>query len=408
MAALGFYASPSADGRDRKRGLLGNGAYGQVVLASAKDNENGDLYAVKILRKAEETNPFQELFTLDLILEASSGVETNKGVVFLQRLREAFHDEERVHVLVLDYHPAELSDPEIASHFLLANDSRFGLPASVSLPVTFAHRLTSRRPQDETLQSLLSHNPDDRLCWPDLKDHEFLYPLREMWEDIVELKHPPCPDPPTSSVYTDACPVLEGEQIVDFPSQEHSFYEDQGEEQKFSDSGLFNSSLSISLVKTWPPRLSDASSGDESIPDALPSSASIWIFDRAHDADFGVDDSGFSASSSEIAVLGGSKKHSAIAPALQSPFSSTPVLEHHHHLDSDLIKNSLSASERVEQPFVSGDLIAPEDLTWSLLEAMDKRDRLISERQRGRRIFREGRKMASGGFRRIFERLFTS
>ncbi|KAG6907536.1 hypothetical protein DXG01_008572 [Tephrocybe rancida] len=565
-------------------GTLGNGAHGEVVLATTKDHTNNDLYAVKILRGLENNDVARELATLKLILECSlapPGDQNSKGASFLQRFREAFQDEEGVNFLVLDYHPAALSDPEIASRFRLTNDAHLGLPTSISLPVTSICRLALKRPQADTvlsvrllaaeislglaflhgrglvhqdikpanillshsghvvigdfgatsrmplaqntqspgvrrsqydmivlgaddlitftplyaapelkertsdgqvtyddrsdwwslgivlyelvtgtvpflnisglgtlggrrsdgdrsltfgelealsnrleeidngwyfglesfLRSLLSQNPDDRLTWPGVKEHEFMHPLRDLWDDIADLKCPPCPDLPTSQVYNETCSTVEEEADDDVyveeltaaaasSSQASAPHENHGPEHELSFNGLFNSSLSTSLVKVWEPHQHPSSSHDdnsdeeESISEALPSSASIRAF---RDAVLDGHDSGSDVCSENLAPSMSFKIYSPAAQALRSPFSSPPVINHHQCMKSD----GFSTSKHVELPFTYGDLIAPEDLTCSLLKAMDDRDRFLW----GKRS--QHRKANSGVFRRIFGRLFA-
>ena len=40
---------------------------------------------------------------------------------------------------------------------------------------------------------MIARNPDDRLCGAAAKEHPFLEPLNELWDDVAALKHPPFP-----------------------------------------------------------------------------------------------------------------------------------------------------------------------------------------------------------------------
>ncbi|KAG6815672.1 hypothetical protein H0H87_012363 [Tephrocybe sp. NHM501043] len=568
-------------------GLLANGTYGEVVLASSKD-QGGNLYAVKILRNTEENDLARELFTLKLILEClrSSTAQSYHGVLFLQRFREIFQDGEHVHFLVLEYHPAALSDPDVAYRFRLTKDSHFGLSPSVSLPVTSTCPSVSTRPHEEIVQSvrllaaeislglaflhdrglvhqdikpanilfsysghviigdfgatsgmplsssarlgpprgvrtsqydpivlnaddtitftplyaapelrertsdglvvyddrsdwwslgillyelvtgtvplqtisgvgnslggrrsdgdcsltfgelealsrrlkachstwypdmesflrsLLSHCPDDRLTWPDIKDHKFMRPLQEIWEDIADLKYPPCPDPPTSRVYTERPTVEEEveEPIMDsLLDRESGTSEEQWTQCKFSSNGLF-SSLSVSLVNPREPHqlpsLHSQFSDDANIPEALPSSASIWIFENTQDTNFDVDFGSIALSEvSKISTSSmGSHEYSTSTQVLRSPFSLTAINDPYRCLQSDFRSDTCG---HVEHRSAYGEFITPEDLTWSMLEAMDEQERGYRGQRRQQHTYRKSRKVVKS-FTRILERMFFS
>jgi serine/threonine protein kinase len=90
-------------------GTLGRGTYGKVMLAHLKKHPDGNLYAVKMLRKAEMIHYDNvalagELDTLQMVANASSqeymGQDSTHGGLFLQRLADHFQDE-RFYFIVL-------------------------------------------------------------------------------------------------------------------------------------------------------------------------------------------------------------------------------------------------------------------------------------------------------------------
>jgi hypothetical protein len=90
-------------------GTLGRGTYGKVLLAYLKKCPDGDLYAVKMLRKNEmvqysTVSLAGELNTLQMVAEASSvehmGEDSAHGGLFLQRLADHFQND-RFHFIVL-------------------------------------------------------------------------------------------------------------------------------------------------------------------------------------------------------------------------------------------------------------------------------------------------------------------
>lgn len=122
-------------------GTLGRGTYGKVLLAYLKKRPDGDLYAVKMLRKTEMIQYGRvalagELDTLQMVANASSldhiGEDGIHGEPFLQRLADHFQDD-KFYFIVLEYHPTTLSEPETASRFLI-QERTVALSASVSLP----------------------------------------------------------------------------------------------------------------------------------------------------------------------------------------------------------------------------------------------------------------------------------
>lgn len=83
-------------------GTLGRGTYGKVLLAYLKKRPDGDLYAVKMLRKTEMIQYGRvalagELDTLQMVANASSldhiGENGIHGEPFLQRLADHFQDD---------------------------------------------------------------------------------------------------------------------------------------------------------------------------------------------------------------------------------------------------------------------------------------------------------------------------
>jgi hypothetical protein len=80
-------------------GTLGRGTYGKVLLAYLKTRPDGDLYAVKMLRKNE--TPAGELNTLQMVANAEEIAEDGvHGALFLQRLADHFQND-RFHFIVL-------------------------------------------------------------------------------------------------------------------------------------------------------------------------------------------------------------------------------------------------------------------------------------------------------------------
>jgi len=83
-------------------GTLGRGTYGKVLLAYLKKFPDGDLYAVKLLRKTEIA-PYGkqalagELDTLQMVANVSSldyaGEDGIRGGLFLQQLTDHFQDD---------------------------------------------------------------------------------------------------------------------------------------------------------------------------------------------------------------------------------------------------------------------------------------------------------------------------
>ncbi|KAG6889947.1 hypothetical protein C0995_013474 [Termitomyces sp. Mi166 len=574
---------PRAIGSYDIMGTLGNGIHGEVVLASPKERTNSDFYAVKMLRNVEKREVLREISILKLIREWSDSRKAHDGGVhFLQKFQEVFEDD-HVQFLVLEYHPATLSDPEIASGFRLTSDKHSRLSISVSLPSALDHCLipslkpsleetvqsvrlliaeislglaflharglvhqdikpanillsytghvvigdfgaTSKMPLvssghdgpsldadtdhygpivldaddfvtftplyaapeikeqtlhgqviydyrsdwwslgvllyelvtgtvpfkkmadaelilngrrsdgdrsltfgeletlsdrlreknitwylglDHFLRSLLSHNTEDRLSWPDVRKHEFLSPLRGLWEDIADLKHPPCPKLPTSRFRDEThSPMVDHdddvhdvESILPVPlsSQDDFFGGLLGTAHKasFDSDDLFqpSSSLPLSVMETWelhqPPGIHDSDSDESSIPQALPSSASIWACGHTRNTSISESelyDSGcdvcshtFDASSTVDKM-----KYTVATSCLPSLFSSPPVLDFDYRQHSGLRGSSYStSSQHAESSVACGDLIALEDITWSLIEAMDYRDQLTWERERG-------------------------
>ncbi|KAG5723885.1 Rho-associated protein kinase [Termitomyces sp. T112] len=578
---------------------LGNGTHGEVILASPKESSSSDLYAIKILRGVEERDVVREVSILELICEWSGSQKAyDVGVRFLQKLQEAFENED-VHFLVLEYHPATLSDPEVASYFRLTNDKHSRLSTSVSLPVAFDRCLTSTTSLEETVQSvrlliaeiglglaflhargfihqdikpanillsyaghvvigdfgatskmpfvpsghdrqssgveighfapvvldaddfvtftplyaapemkecncngqviydhhsdwwslgillhelvtgtvpfqklassklildgrrsegdrsltfgdletlsdqlkdknvtwypaldhflrsLLSHNPEDRLSWPDVKEHDFLIPLRGLWQDIADLKHPPCPILPTLRCHDEILSLMEDRDdihgvkpiSITLSSQDNLYdgFPVTAHAASFKSGDFFppSSSLPLSPMETWklyqPPCTHDSDSDGSSVPQVLPSSASIWACGDIHNtsiSDSELHDSGcdvYSRPTFDASSTVDEMKYTVATPYLPSLFSSTPVFDFDYQQHLGLRGSSYSPGT---SPVVCGDLIALEDITWSLIEAMEYRDQVsCEEQQRGRCT--SGRKKILGIFRRILRRLFT-
>ena len=79
-------------------GTLGRGSYGKVLLAYLKTHPDGDLYAVKILRKPQKIQHDNvalagELNTLQMVANSSSYEDNIYGGLFLQRLVDHFQDD---------------------------------------------------------------------------------------------------------------------------------------------------------------------------------------------------------------------------------------------------------------------------------------------------------------------------
>ncbi|RDB19756.1 Ribosomal protein S6 kinase alpha-5 [Hypsizygus marmoreus] len=137
-------------------GTLGRGTYGKVVLAYLEGRPDGDLYAVKVVRKANHYELGSELAILQTISELSASKthgcvdEETGGLRFLQRLLSNFQDATSIYI-ILEYHPTTLSDPETANRFLLQEGEHPGLSASVSLPLTFTGRPPASNSCDESI-----------------------------------------------------------------------------------------------------------------------------------------------------------------------------------------------------------------------------------------------------------------
>jgi hypothetical protein len=50
-------------------------------------------------------------------------------------------------------------------------------------------------------QQLLVHDPRHRLSGERAKSHPFLEPLKDIWAEIEDLRHPPCPNPSARVLY---------------------------------------------------------------------------------------------------------------------------------------------------------------------------------------------------------------
>lgn len=148
-------------------GTLGRGSHGKVFLVHHKSAPNGELYAMKVLKKTRKHNARSELAFLKLI--ATQMDNSSYGVVFLQRLLDNFEDDSRVYLLLVggtarlkhlltesfkEYHPVTIADPEVASRFLLKSNGRHGLTASISLPLAFPNASHSTRPWSEIMTSV--------------------------------------------------------------------------------------------------------------------------------------------------------------------------------------------------------------------------------------------------------------
>lgn len=183
----------------------------------------------------------------------------------------------------------------------------------------------------------------------------------------------------------------------------------------FDSDDLFqpSSSLPLSLMATWEPQqpsvIYDRDSDGGSLPQAFPSSASIWACGHTHNTSISeseLHDSGCDVCSRTLddSSTVDKLKYTVAIPYLPSLFSSTPVLEFDYQ--QHLRHSSYSPnSQDIESSVVDGDPIALEDITWSLIEAMDWRDQVPLEREQVQRT--SGRKRISRIFRRILQRLFT-
>jgi len=62
--------------------------------------------------------------------------------------------------------------------------------------VTFLLQLLIIRTHNDIVSQLLVHDPSHRLSGERAKSHPFLEPLQDIWAEIEDLRHPPCPKPP--------------------------------------------------------------------------------------------------------------------------------------------------------------------------------------------------------------------
>ncbi|KAF8065159.1 hypothetical protein FPV67DRAFT_171778 [Lyophyllum atratum] len=91
-------------------GTIGKGTYGKVVLACLKDDWDGDLYAVKIVRTQGKHEIEAELATLQLI-SGTSRTSNDDGLLFLQRIQEAFRDEASLFIVLVRHLDSLAPDP---------------------------------------------------------------------------------------------------------------------------------------------------------------------------------------------------------------------------------------------------------------------------------------------------------
>ncbi|GLB39820.1 putative protein serine/threonine kinase activity [Lyophyllum shimeji] len=228
---------------------------------------------------------------------------------------------------------------------------------------------------EDFLRSLLSHYPADRLRWPGIKDHAFMDPLRGRWCDIANLKYPPCPDPPASYVDDDtslmveeaddaeSCDMEPDEDAESAPRGDHSIDGD-------SDSSLH---ISLGICHSTAQTAEGHSSDSASIPRPLTSSASLfWAADCLPE----LHGPTFRLPSDMLGSLGSHDFHLANAQPLQSPLFSTPILGFLSHHSSVLshAESKYAKMQEAHHPLPIHDFVVPEEITISLLEAMDHRD----------------------------------
>ncbi|KAF8803350.1 kinase-like protein [Phlegmacium glaucopus] len=97
---------------------------------------------------------------------------------------------------------------------------------------------------DGYLRSLLIHDPRHRLAGDRAKSHPFLEPLQDIWTEIEDLKHPPCPKSSARILY-------EGDIDLSFDLQEGSSKFDAQCTQILSCSGHVLESLQSPLDKEF-------------------------------------------------------------------------------------------------------------------------------------------------------------
>ncbi|KAG5639758.1 hypothetical protein H0H81_000038 [Sphagnurus paluster] len=270
---------------------------------------------------------------------------------------------------------------------------------------------------EDLLKSLLSAHPSNRLSWPDIKGCAFLEPIEELWDDIAQLKYPPCPDPPTAYVDSDTRLTVEQEEEAEgeaetdsysLPNTTRSAQLSHFSSDKLHDSSIqaglsfdnpFRSSLQISLLPLWYPPISqpldDSQSEDESILQPMPSSASLWWTEHGPESTeaFIVPDLQPSESRND---------YFDSPPMLLSPFSSRSLLRLPKGASSDF-QHARCQEGVYSRSLIFSDLV-PERITISLLEAMDKRDQVAETRdvEKGQ-VFSRPRQRDTA-FRRVWKR----
>ncbi|KAG6848598.1 hypothetical protein H0H93_015582 [Arthromyces matolae] len=193
------------------------------------------------------------------------------------------------------------------------------------------------------IRLMLSHRPEDRLAWPDVKDHAFLAPLRGHWDDIASLKYPPCPNPPSSQRMDETSSLKEGNNTKLYEATSIPAPSFEGLSGKVHVDDLSQSSSSRERPPGIPDVSSDAGSDEASIPQTMPSSASIWASQpttHTLKSNLHASDSGFRAF--EVAAI--VDKYLVATPHLPSPFYPTPDLDAHHHHNHQNSQSGCSTS----------------------------------------------------------------
>lgn len=268
---------------------------------------------------------------------------------------------------------------------------------------------------------MLTRDPDERLSGLDVKGHPFFDPISGLWAEIAALKYPPCPNTPTPCVVEDLsadfepplvapqtwrssytgepqeenCTVVEGARfLVEDSGNPFGLYSEEEFELPLASRGNGRT-----VIVEREPNNSEGSD-NESLVQALPSSTSIWLnweLEEAHHISRGeVSDLNLNITTeASQAILDSTQRKSPstcfvpyFPSRLDSPFSlelnrleisldpsvqdglkgfgGNPAVDSH----SPFSEHSFSprAPEQVLQ----------EEITISLLEAMDNRDRRSS------------------------------
>jgi hypothetical protein len=255
--------------------------------------------------------------------------------------------------------------------------------------------------------------------------HNFFGPIQALWDEIVALKHPPCPDPPISRVDNDVS--------LDF----NSVYETQyGEEEFDNDNGInvlqpmhgddYTSSAHNFDHDGLPDeehvrsrRRADESDAT-SLIQAMPSSASIWFNPGVDPALPGTFTSDVNSSTLHISTDAFNMVQvsdtmdmfftadwtSTPQPRLCDTLGRTAAEWPRRQCPSQL--NELGSCCPVALP---ADVALPEKITMSLLEAMETRDRqettvrIEKRRRTTRRLIIGSRKLIKATVRWTWKKL---